>query len=83
MCNDLLENIENALVRNATARRLFASTPENPQEENAVMETHRMQEMPFATGLTVLSESYSTPKCSLRGFYLHIRNLQCRKACFV
>ena len=40
MCNDLLENVENALVRNATtARFLFASTAESPLVENVVMVT--------------------------------------------
>ena len=40
MCNDLLENIENALVRNSTTVRfLFASTAESPLVENAVMVT--------------------------------------------
>ena len=40
MCNDLLKNVENALVRNATtAGFLFASTAESPLVENVVMAT--------------------------------------------
>ena len=40
MFTDLLENVENALVRNATtARLLFASTAERPLVENVVMAT--------------------------------------------
>ena len=40
MCNDLLENIKNALVRNATtAGFLFASTAESLLVKNVVMAT--------------------------------------------
>ena len=43
MCNDLLENIKNALVRNAMkARFQFASIAESPLVENAVMVTRNL-----------------------------------------
>ena len=37
MCNDLLEKVENALVRNAATRFLCAGTAESPLVENVVM----------------------------------------------
>ena len=43
MCNDLLENVENALVRNATtAGFLFATTAESPLVKNVVMATGKL-----------------------------------------